>query len=111
MSMLLIQEKAGSANQFVVKFKGTIQANVSGAVESIQGSIESLQAENGDEVKVSKTELKDGTLIISTALGQRHVIYDIHSNLAGRIRDEATGPEADDEVARARKTGTPAGQP
>ncbi|MGV3661967.1 MAG: hypothetical protein ACO1TE_17415 [Prosthecobacter sp.] len=90
LSMLLIQEKAGSANQFLVRFKGAIQANVDGRVESIEGSIESLQAENADAVKVSRTELKDGTLVISTAQGQKHIIYDIHSNLAGRIREAAT---------------------
>ncbi|HEY1051283.1 MAG TPA: hypothetical protein VGE39_16040 [Prosthecobacter sp.] len=39
---------------------------------------------------MSKTELKDGTLMISTVQGQRHVIYDIHSNLAGRIREDTT---------------------
>lgn len=94
MSMLLIQEKAGSANQFLLKFKGKIQANVSGAVESIQGTIESLQAENGDEVRVSRTELKNGTLVISTERGERHVVFDIHSNMAGRIREAGAGVEA-----------------
>lgn len=94
MSMLLIQEKAGSANQFLMKFKGKIQANVSGVVESIEGAIESLQAENGDAVRVSRTELKNGTLVISTELGERHVIFDIHSNMAGRIREAGAGVEA-----------------
>lgn len=94
MSMLLIQEKAGSADQFLLRFKGTIQVNVSGAVESLEGVIESLQAEYGEEVKVSKTEFKNGTLVICTEKGERHVIFDIHSNMAGRIREAGTAAEA-----------------
>jgi len=104
-NMLLFQKQGDATKQFIAKLKGSVTCDVSGTVASLDGTIQSLQSEDGTTTKVVKTELKDGTLIISTEDGQTYIIYDLNSNLVGKIR---TGAQSSTQptVASTQKSGS-----
>jgi hypothetical protein len=86
MNMLLIQKQGDNTKQFIAKLKGAITGNVSGKIEALDGTIQSLESDDGKASKVTKSELKDGTVVITTEDGQTFVIFDLNSNLVGKIR-------------------------
>jgi hypothetical protein len=85
-NMLLMQNQGGVIKQFLAALKGSVTCNASGKVESLNGTIQTLKADDGKTTTVVKTELKDGTVIVSTEDGQTYIIYDLSSNLVGKIR-------------------------
>jgi hypothetical protein len=85
-NMLLIEKQGDTLKQYLAAFKGSITVGASGTVRGLYGTIVSLQSDDKKIISIKKTELKDGTLVISTDAGTVYTIYDLSSNLRGKIR-------------------------
>jgi carboxyl-terminal processing protease len=88
MNMLLFEKQGDKHTQLIAAFKGSIEGDASGKIRGFDGSIETLRSEGKQPVKILKSELKDGTLLFSTEDGAKYVIYEMQSNMVGKIRIE-----------------------
>jgi len=87
-NMLLVEKQGDTFKQYIAKLKGSLTSDVDGKIQSLDGTIQSLESDDGKSVKVIKAELRDGTLIIVTEDHRHFIIYDLNSNLVGKIRVE-----------------------
>jgi len=85
-NMLLVERQGANVKQYIAKLKGSLTSDVEGKVQSLNGTIQSLQSDDGKTTGVLNSELKEGTLVITTEEHKTFIIYDLNSNLVGKIR-------------------------
>ena len=85
-NMLLIEKQGDKAKQYIGKLKGSISVDANQRVVQMDGTIKSLETDDGKIIPIKKAEVKDGTIALTTDDGAVYTIYDLSSNLRGSIR-------------------------
>lgn len=86
LSIRLIDKQGDTIKQYLGKLKGSMTVNLKGGVTALDGTIQSLETEDKKSISITKTELKNGTVVVTTKDGAVYTISDLNSQMVGRIR-------------------------
>jgi TonB family protein len=86
LNVLLTERQGSSVRQYLGKLDGALTVDASGRVAGMDGRILSLETEDGKSIPVAKSEVQDGTILLTTEAGARYQIYNMSSTLSGSIR-------------------------
>jgi hypothetical protein len=87
-NMLLTEKQGETVKQYLGKLKGSITVDAERRITALSGAILSLETADKKTMAITKSELRDGTILLTTKEGTVYAIYDLSSNLAGSIRLE-----------------------
>lgn len=85
-NILLTDKQGGTVKQYIAKLDGLLAVDANRRVTEFSGSIQSLVTADKKSMPVAKSEVRDGTLLMTTKEGAVYQAYDISSNLVGSIR-------------------------
>jgi hypothetical protein len=85
-NMMLMDKRGGTVKQYIAKLQGSMTVDTNRRVTGLNGTIVSLESSGGKAVSITKTEIRDGTIVITTKEGIAYTIYGLNHNLVGNIR-------------------------
>lgn len=90
----LIEKHGGIVKQYIAKLRGRLLLDANGRVTGLNGTVRSIETADKKSMSIIKTEVRDGSLLMTTRGGAVYAMYNMSSELAGSIRLVKAAPSA-----------------